>query len=70
MLDSGARPDIADEDGNTPLHFAAIRGTVDVAKFLMGLGAQPYARNNQDLVPYEVASRPDVRPYFAVCPVC
>ena len=46
-----------------------MRGTVDVAKFLMSLGAQPYARNNQELVPYEVAVREDVRPYFAVCPV-
>ena len=27
LLDRGARPDIADEDGNTPLHFAAMRGT-------------------------------------------
>ena len=70
LLDRGARPDIADEDGNTPLHFAAMRGTQDVAKFLMKLGANPYARNNQELVPYEVATREDVRPYFAVCPVC
>ena len=47
LLNNGARPDIADSDGNTPLHFAAMRGTQDVAKFLMNLGAQPYARNNQ-----------------------
>ena len=70
MLDNGAKPDIADEDGNTPLHCAAERGTVEVAKFLMSLGAQPYARNNEGLVPYEVAPREDVRPDFAVCPVC
>ena len=69
MLRHGAKPDIADEEGNTPLHFAAMRGTQDVAKFLMNLGANPYARNNQDLVPYEVATRDDVKPYFAVCPV-
>jgi len=36
----------------------------------MQLGANPYAKNNQDLVPYEVATREDVKPYFAVCPVC
>lgn len=47
-----------------------MRGTQDVAKFLMRLGANPYAMNNQNLVPYEVATREDVRPYFAVCPVC
>ena len=28
LLKAGARPDIADEEGNTPLHFAAIRGTI------------------------------------------
>ena len=39
LLNSGARPDIADEEGNTPLHCAASRGTMEVAKFLMNLGA-------------------------------
>jgi len=64
LLKHGAKPDIADEEGNTPLHFAAIRGTKEVAKFLMNLGANPYAKNHQGLVPYEVAPREDVRPYF------
>ena len=27
LLKHGARPDIADDEGNTPLHFAAMRGT-------------------------------------------
>ena len=40
-----------------------------MAKFLMNLGANPYAMNNQGLVPYEVATREDVRPYFQVCPL-
>ena len=70
LLKHGAKPDIADEEGNTPLHFAAMRGTQDVARFLMNLGANPYAKNNQDLVPYEVTTREDVKPYFAVCPCC
>ena len=70
LLNSGAKPDIADNEGNTPLHFSAIRGTQDVAKFLMNLGADPYARNNQGLVPYEVCTQADKVPYFAVCPVC
>mmetsp|Transcript_38752 Transcript_38752/g.52600 ORF Transcript_38752/g.52600 Transcript_38752/m.52600 type:complete len:143 (-) Transcript_38752:157-585(-) len=61
LLKNGAKPDIADEEGNTPLHFAAIRGTKEVAKFLMNLGANPYARNNQGLVPYEVATRNEVK---------
>ena len=70
LLRNGAKPDIADDEGNTPLHFAAMRGVQEVAKFLMNLGANPYARNNLDQVPYEVATREDVKPYFAVCPVC
>ena len=70
LLNSGAKPEVSDEQGNTPLHYAAMRGTQEVAKFLMNQNADPYARNNQDLVPYEVATREDVRPYFAVCPVC
>ena len=39
LLNSGARPDIADEEGNPPPHCAASRGTMEVAKFLMNLGA-------------------------------
>ena len=70
LIAHGADVKAATPSGDTPLHFAAMRGTQDVAKFLMKLGANPYARNNQDLVPYEVATREDVRPYFAVCPVC
>lgn len=31
LLKHGANPDIADEDMNTPLHFAAIRGSKEVA---------------------------------------
>ena len=69
MLENGAKTDIADEEGNTPLHCAATRGTVEVAKFLMSLGADPYARNNEELVPYEVVTREEIRNEFAVCPV-
>lgn len=61
LLKHGARHDLADEEGNTPLHFAAMRGTVEVAKFLISLGANPNAKNNQDLVPYEVAHLDHVR---------
>ncbi len=46
LLKHGAKPDIADEEGNTPLHFAAQRGTEELAKFLLTLGANPYVRNH------------------------
>ena len=64
LLKYGAKPDIADEENNTPLHFAAIKGTKDVAKFLMNLGANPYARNNSGNVPYEEVTRDEVLPFF------
>ena len=60
----GANPDIADEDQNTPLHFAAIRGSKEVAQFLLKLGANPYARNANNNVPYEEVTRDDVLPFF------
>jgi ankyrin repeat protein len=43
LLQHGADPTISDNNKNTPLHFAAIRGTKDVAIFLIKLGANPYA---------------------------
>lgn len=46
LLKHGARHDLADDEGNTPLHFAAMRGSVEIAKYLINLGANPYARNN------------------------
>ena len=47
LLKNGAEPDIADDDGNTPLHHAAIRGSEEVALFLLNLGADPYSRNKR-----------------------
>lgn len=30
LLDQGASPEMADNKGRTPLHFAAVRGQVDI----------------------------------------
>lgn len=70
LLKHHAKPDIADEEGNTPLHFAAQRGTKDLAKFLLDLGANPYMRNSQGFVPYEMCTDDSVKEHFCVCPVC
>lgn len=70
LLKHGAKPDIADEEGNTPLHFAAQRGTEELAKFLLTLGANPYVRNLQGFVPYEICTNDEVRAHFCVCPCC
>ena len=69
-MKAGARTDIADEEGNTPLHFAAIRGSLEVGNFLLKLGADPYARNKKGFVPYEMSSNQEVNQNFAVCFVC
>ncbi len=45
LLKHGANVDCADEKLNTPLHFAAMRGTKDLAVYLLKLCANPYARN-------------------------
>lgn len=64
LLKYGAKPDIADDEGNTPLHFAAIRGTSEVGTFLLSLGANPYARNRKGYAPYETATREEARILF------
>ena len=64
LLEFGAQPDKADKEDNTPLHFAAIRGTKDVAQFLIKLGANPYARNLAGNVPYEEVTKDEVLPFF------
>jgi ankyrin repeat protein len=46
LIQYGAHPDVADAEGNTPLHCAAQRGTEEVAKYLLSIGANPYARNS------------------------
>ena len=70
LLKAGARYDIADEEGNTPLHFAAMRGTINVGTFLISLGANPYARNKKGFVPYELTGRDDVRAALIICAQC
>ena len=70
LLQAGADPDTCDLDLNTPLHFAAMRGTVQVASFLVRLGANPYALNASGNVPYEEVTRNDVIEHFWICGVC
>lgn len=70
LLEYGATSDVADEDGNTALHFAAIRGTAKVAKFLIDLGADPYRQNNAGNIPVEEVTKDDVIQCFQVCVMC
>jgi len=40
-IDSGANPDALDDTGLAPLHWAAIGGSIDLAKLLLNRGAMP-----------------------------
>jgi len=44
-------------DGNTALHVAADQGHVEVARLLLGAGAQPEATNNFMLTPFSLAAK-------------
>ena len=85
LLEKGAKPDKADIEGNTPLHYCAMRGIIKLNindklrhqrsrsfpyEIMKKGNANPYAINKSFFVPYEVCSREDVRKDFIVCPVC
>ncbi|MGL9718325.1 MAG: ankyrin repeat domain-containing protein [Wolbachia sp.] len=43
----GANINVKNEDGNTPLHFTAMKGKVDIAKILLKHNADVNAKNNE-----------------------
>ena len=47
----GAKPDEADNEGETPLYLAVIRDNVDVVKLLLDWGADPNKTNNYGETP-------------------
>ena len=55
LLDKGADIDIPDEDGNTSLHSAVVKGKINVFKFLLSNGANPLATNNSGESPFTYA---------------
>ena len=70
FLKHDANPNIADNEGNTPMHCAAIRGNKEVATFLIKLGADPYARNYAGNTPSEECTKDEIAEVFMVCFVC
>ena len=55
LLVAGARPNVQDEDGETPLHYAAQLGRQRVAAALLAAGPDRAVRNQKQETPEEVA---------------
>jgi hypothetical protein len=56
FLREGANVNTRDEDGLTPLHYAASRGYVEVARLLLENGADVNAKNEHGITPLHVAA--------------
>ncbi len=57
LLTGGARPDVADPEGSTPLHVAATRAHVGNIEALLRAGADREARTKAGETPADVARR-------------
>jgi len=55
LISSGANPNLAEENGETPLHMAIIKGSTAIATILINAGANPFAQNKQGLTPFDIA---------------
>jgi len=56
LVSKGCDVQASDDEGNTPVHTAAVNDHLEVVKFLIELGAQPDARNNDGLLPLHLAA--------------
>jgi len=58
LIRYGADVDIANPDGNTPLHAAAFLGYVDCARILLDAGADPNPLNEDEETPLDSSAAP------------
>uniref|UniRef100_A0A7C1CFG8 Zinc-ribbon domain-containing protein n=1 Tax=Thermofilum adornatum TaxID=1365176 RepID=A0A7C1CFG8_9CREN len=56
LLEKGANPNAKDGDEKTPLHYAAEKGSVDIAKLLINKGANVNAKSCDGFTPLHVAA--------------
>lgn len=52
----GADPNMPDQDFNTPLHYAAQKGVIELGQYLLSITTHAYSINSEGLFPYEVVS--------------
>ena len=57
ILDAGADVNAANDQENTALHFAALRGNDKVVQYLISCGAKIDVKNKQGKTPAEVAPK-------------
>jgi len=55
LVKSGSSVNAPDKDGNTPLHWAAIRNSIPIADFLMVYGAKIDVKNSSGYTPLDLA---------------
>jgi ankyrin repeat protein len=57
VIDCGLDPNVKDNDGRTPLHFAVKKCHVDVVRVLLDHGADPTIRDNEGRTPLDIGSK-------------
>jgi len=55
MLANGTKPNLANAEGNTALHFASLEGRVAIVKLLLKHGAKVNIRNTANGTPFDSA---------------
>lgn len=63
-LAKGTNIMVVDKEGNTPLHFAAKYGHLDLCKYLIEKGARSHLKNKQGQTTYDIAESHTVRQYL------
>jgi ankyrin repeat protein len=61
LLENGANPNTKDNNGWTPLHWAAFKDYVDVVRVLLERGADPWIADNGGHIPLDYAKDSAIR---------
>lgn len=64
LLSRGVNIDLLDRAGNSPLHYAAKAGAIDLCKLLVERGCSAARKNNSHQTPYDVAQNHVVRQFL------